>query len=451
MKNYFVLFGRNNLYRPTLENFIGSLLNDVESELKKIKDANSYMIFSRFFIPSLSIATEVLLKEIARVRYSLIKQVNQDSAFDQFINNSREFRNRNEFNTKILDKSISLYSLLQVYKIGTVPNYFDLHSITSDADIHILDEFRKKVRNPLFHEGNMSPNDQSNIENSFKIISNVYEEYYNHSYKIKYYIDQIQRIPEIKPYSQIKKVFLSCKTEIESVLSNLNNDENWKVYCISKFVILLLCNELIINVKSHISNILGLFHLFSNFESHGMQELHLFTIFKEIGFIEIYQGLRNIKEESLVLNNNDIYEDILFWAEINLIKEMMKEKVKERNIPNDKIEKTPGFLQLFPTSVTHIDEERISDDKEFLKILINSTSYNRIRKALFNRESSHDDWRKKWREERNREDKSDSENEIYLTQTIDIFRQKISNKIAIKMFKLSFLFYKKFYERYKDI
>lgn len=60
-------------------------------------------------------------------------------------------------------------------------------------------------------------------------------------------------------------------------------------------------------------------------------------------------------------------------------------------------------------------------------------SYNRIRKALFKRNLLNNEWRKKWREERNREDKSNPENELYLKQIIDVFRKKISNEITLKI------------------
>lgn len=436
------------MYRPSLENLIGSFLVDADRYLRAIVDPNSYMQYSRHVIPCLSIAMEVLLKETARNRIQEIKPLNQDQAFDTFVRT--KFGNRSELTRQILNKSISLANLLKIYKMGTQTRYFALQSIQSDLNIQILDDFRKKSRNKLFHEGELSPSDQSTIDRALVIISQVFKEIYGHTYHIGHYSERIQRIPNERPYSYVRELYLSILSEIELALDNSKTCEAWKIYSISKFIIFFLCNEVIENVGSdYFKDLLRLFHDFAHFESKDLRELQFRLLFKEISFLEIYPAVKKIQEKIFEIDV-DPDERILNWTELDIIKTIMKEKVKSKNVPKTQMKNRSKVERIIAPDVNyHIDEGKIEDDNKFFELLIMMTNYSRTRNALLKREPIHQEWRKKWREERNREDKTYEENEVFLEQLVSNYREKISTEIALDTFKLSLLFYERYYERYK--
>ncbi len=256
------------MYNPNLANFIASFLLDAELYIKKIipTNANSYMNYSRYAISNLFIAIEMLLREIIRKNINNIIEPTGKTDLVNYFNyyckgDIRKFKNN------ILTNSIPIKNLIETFTEGSSPKFFGLNSINDQVRINVLQEMRE-VRNRLFHEGRVSPTDFYIIEESFKIISETFEEIYNTNYKIIRYTEQIKKIPDEEPFNVIIEIYDAILKDFNALLDNSKVIENWKTYSYSKFIICYLFSIATEKLdRDFSSTLVGNYKTFANLES----------------------------------------------------------------------------------------------------------------------------------------------------------------------------------------
>ncbi|MHA1757889.1 MAG: hypothetical protein ACTSVV_14025, partial [Promethearchaeota archaeon] len=399
-------------------------------------------------------ATEMLIREIARKNINKISTPKSKTDLNVFYEKICK-KDSLKFKNKILYNDINIKNLIDVFQECTNNNYFDLKSINSINEIRILHDLRN-IRNSLIHEGKMFFGDLQKIEQAFTLVLELFKEIYDRNHRLIKIIGEISNIPNNMKYSHIKKLYEEIICVIEPVLNDSKSNESWKVYCYSKLIICFLCNEIIEEFKPRFKkNLLGLYHDFTNYESFDWKlspEGHFFyELFKGTNYLKIYKSLIRIQEK-IINFKVDSDERILNWTELDIIRNLLREKIKNKNIPHDKEKKmAPGTFTMHDFTLHHIDEEKINDEEKFKELLILMTNFGRTRNALLKIEPIHQEWRKKWLEDRRYENKTYEEKEIVLNQLVKRFRENISNDIALNMFYLSLDFSKMHYNRIIDI